>query len=78
MWIDERLQIVAIKIGRFVFKDNFVLDEEEYFLKIEVEILQPTIQVEKYKCMDLLMFIFFLWICKSIVEKNRKVLKKRR
>ena len=52
MWIDERLQIVAITTGGFVLKDNFVLDEEEYLLKIAMEILQPTVQVEKSKGMD--------------------------
>ena len=48
LWIDERLQIAAIKIGGFVLKDNFVLDEEEYILKIVVEILQPTVLVKKF------------------------------
>ena len=52
LWIDERLQIVAITTGGFVLKDKFVLDEEEYLLKIAVDILQPTVQVEKSKGMD--------------------------
>ena len=51
-------KIAAITTGRFVLKDNYVLDEEEYVLKIAVEILQETIQVEKTKGMGWLMFIF--------------------
>ena len=53
MWIDERLHVAAITTGGFVLKDNFVLDEEEYILKITVEnILQPTIQVKNSIGMD--------------------------
>ena len=43
---------VWLTTGGFVLKDNFVLDEEEYLLKIAVEILNPTVQVENYKGMD--------------------------
>ena len=59
-------------------KDNFVLDEEEYLLKIVVYILQPTVQVKKSKGMDWLMFIFWLWLCEFIAAKNREVLEKRK
>ena len=52
MWIDERFQIVAITNGGVLLKDNSVLDEEEYRLKIVVEILKPTVQVKKSKGMD--------------------------
>ena len=58
LWIDEILHITVITTGRFVLKDNYVHGEEEYPLKIEVDILHPTVQVEKYKGMDGLMFIF--------------------
>ena len=46
MCIDERLQIAAITTRGFVLRDNYVLDEEEYLLKIAVDILQPTVQVK--------------------------------
>ena len=53
MWIDERLQIVAITTGGFVLKDNYVLDEEEYLLNIAVDILHPTVEVKSLKvCTD--------------------------
>ena len=45
LWIDEGLQIETIMTGGFVLKDNSILDEEEYILKIAVEILHPTVQV---------------------------------
>ena len=35
-----------------MLKDNSVLDEEEYLLKIVVEIFEPTIQVKNSKGMD--------------------------
>ena len=37
--IRERLWVATITTGGFVLNDNYVLDEEEYLLKIEVEIL---------------------------------------
>ena len=77
LWIDERLQVSAITIGVFILKDNSVLDEEEYLLKIEMEILQPTVQVKKYKGMEWLMFIFWLWLCEFIAAKNIEVLEKK-
>ena len=50
--LHERLHVAAIEIGVFVLKDNSILDEEEYLLKIVVETLQPTVQVEKPKDLD--------------------------
>ena len=35
-----------------MLKENYVLDEEEYILKLEVEILQQTIKVKNSKGMD--------------------------
>ena len=75
-WIDERLQIATITTGIFVLKENYVLDEEEYLLKIVVEILQPNVRVKISKGMDWLMFIFWLWLCEFIAAKNKEVLEK--
>ena len=78
LWIDERLQIAAITTGGFLLKYNYVLDEEEYILKIEVETLHPTVQVENSKGMEWLMFIFWLWLYEFIAAKNREVIEKRK
>ena len=58
LWIDERFLITTITTGGFVLKDNSIHDEEEYLLKIVVDILQSIVQVENSKGMDRLIFIF--------------------